>query len=156
MYLYNIVWIPRFPGFEFTSWNEHFYTLLVLIQTAKPSLRDIGVVRISSWTDGVERGSESEISELLVSAGGRMELERSQESEISEFLESAGGRMELKSSPESEISELLESAGNGWSRKKPRVRDIGVVRISRWTDGVERGSESEISELLESAGGQME
>ena len=85
--------------------------------------------------------------------------------------------MELKSSPESEISELLESAGNGWSRKKPRVRDIGVVRISRWTewsrerlrvrdigvvrisrwaDGVERGSESEISELLESAGGQME
>ena len=39
--------------------------------------------------------------------------------------------------------------------KRLRVRDIGVVRISRWTDGVERGSESEISELLESAGGRM-
>ena len=72
MYLYNMVWIPRFPGFEFTSLNEHFYNLLVLIQKAKPSVRDIGVVRFSRWTDGVERGSESEISELLESAGGPM------------------------------------------------------------------------------------
>ena len=57
-------------------------------------VRDIGVVRINRWTDGVERGSESEISELFESAGGRMELESSPESEISELLESAGGRME--------------------------------------------------------------
>ena len=41
---------------------------------------------------------------------------------------------------------------DGWSRERLRVRDIGVVRINRWTDGVERGSESEISELLESLG----
>ena len=45
---------------------------------------------------------------------------------------------------------------DGWSRERFRVRDVGVVRINRWTDGVERGSESEISELLESADGQME
>ena len=68
-----MVWIPKFPDFKFTIWNEHFYNLLNLIQIAKPSVRDIGVVRISRWTDGAERGSESEISELLESTGGPME-----------------------------------------------------------------------------------
>ena len=56
-------------------------------------VRDIGVVRINRWADGVERGSESEISELLESAGDNG-VERSPESEISELLESAGGRIE--------------------------------------------------------------
>ena len=60
-------------------------------------VRDIGVVRISRWTDGAERGSESEISELLESAwikGWTDGVERGSESEISELLESAEGRME--------------------------------------------------------------
>ncbi|KAK3769847.1 hypothetical protein RRG08_065816 [Elysia crispata] len=112
----------------------------------KPRVRDIGVVtinrctdgvkrRISRWTDGVERGSESEISELLESAGDRWSTEKVRVRDIGVI----------------RISKWTDGV-----KKQPRIRDIGVVKINRWTDGVERSQESEISELLESAGGRME
>ena len=98
-------------------------------------VRDIGVVTINRLTDGAERRSESEISELL---------------------ESAGGRMEQREAQSQRYRSCYNQQVDGWGRERLKVRDIGVVRISRWTDGAERRSESEISELLESAGGRME
>ncbi|KAK3788878.1 hypothetical protein RRG08_063812 [Elysia crispata] len=64
--------------------------------------------------DGVERGSESEISELL---------------------ESAGGRMEQRKAQSQRYRSCLNQQVDGWSRERLRVRDIGVVRISRYYVG---------------------
>ncbi|KAK3733087.1 hypothetical protein RRG08_065822 [Elysia crispata] len=106
--------------------------------------------------------SESEISELLESGSEISELlesgitrwtdgeERGSESEISELLESPGGRMEKREAQSQRYRSCYNQQVDGWSRDELRVRDIGVVRISRLTDAVERSSESEISELLES------